>query len=1802
MELINNRYKIEECLESDHQYSKFLITDLFKKDQKSKAILYLITDNHFTKPFIHYCNKNIYEISSLQQQNLINVHSYGIVESIDDKKAVESYYYYTTEYIEQEKIVFFSGPIGKDELLQIYTQISRALDYLQFHGIIYKYLSLETITIYKEKSEFRVKLLDLVSIKRLEFGKKYLDSLNNSFKAPELTYDNIAGNYSDIYSFGSILYYFLTNEEFSVNKLRQLVAKLQTTSEDTWIKQMLEVITKMTHYDFLERYQTIHEINSAVEEVFALNYKLEDKSSMEGLNFRIPLVGREVELNKIISTIDKSEKNLILIHGDKGIGKTRLISEVKHVMRANKYSILNASSSSDEYTFEKLATNMLRPLLKVASITSLERYAKELVKLIPEIGINRKITPSKVLSEDKELLRLYDRVSNFIIEATANKPTIITIDDFHLADQTAIEFIDYLLKINKLKKSPFVIILGFISDVNNREEINSFIYQWQLDGIALDFKLSRLTVEDTAEMIKHILGWSQEPLNFAAKILKETDGIPRYIEETIRELFAEKILYVDYSAKSKVFTWHISNDSFSSLKIMDNIDEAVVRQLNTFDANTIKILETIALFNSAVSQEIISKVLGDDVSFSERLGPLTQLKILDEKLEDWGYTYSIYRKQLKMYIYNSIPQDKQIKLHKEISDILEDLYIREGRENKDELIFHLLKSNQKDKVIGYCIEAGDSMVALRIYSQALVFYTKALNLLEEPLDERRLNLLMKVADIHQNQGKNRVAISNYIEVILLAPKLEKQEIMIDAKIKVGHIYLNRNELAIAEKNFNECVALSKAIDYHDGQMMAGYLLTRVYMHGKNVDMMEETATHYVELSKELNRLDFMGMFISQVGVAEYYRGNYIKAMEHFKYSINLLEESNKIEETCRPINNIGVILQEKYQKVEEARVYFEKALKIAQQYHRIEDIIRYHNNIADAYMFEHNYEKAIDVLIKNQELTIEYEEEIARLLGYSNLIESYINLADYKNAYKYLIKALKECQPQLKVSLYTEGFVMIYAKFYIKMGLEDKALDILEQYSHVFKQKDSKEYLTKKSWTFYCKLSLQQAVDEKDILNLLEYYRGTKLIRDRRLNLLKAAFYFYSIGNMVLAEELLAEDEALIADYDNEFLQINRGITLCRIFKASNTILVLEELLLKVINTKYKELAWKIYKLLGEAYLKVQDYYKAASCFLDALEAIQQLLNRVPDEFKRSYLLKDEKYKIKQRLLLMERAIGNNQLEDCNVLALESLQEDSFDLNDFFDNTRFKELFQNETFYNLALEQYKKMFPIKVDNAGQLLESFTRDPVYNLDMLLRLTGKYVLATKGVFLGVTEEGFEKITSFGEDIKLEEITHIIEKLSTTSFGILIDNSTDNSGEPLVNDAKALICIPIHEKHNSPKGIFHEQRRWNSKEQNRIEGYLYLETNKVFNNFSYEAFYECKKLTNLAMLLLENYFLKIYSSIDKLTGAYVRKYFEKVFKERLETAKEGNQVFSIIMADIDHFKNVNDTYGHQKGDLVLSEVGRVVKESIRSTDYFGRYGGEEFIILLPDTSKIDAFHVAEKIRERFRKSNLLGDDVELTISCGISTFPKDGISKEIIIEKADRALYTAKEEGRNKTVVWEEGLGFSDKRIDKLAGVVTGNPVQDQRNVLVLAEVIELLAEKRSLEEKAFNVMGRLIEILEADECMLFLLKNDIIEKVFCRKRFYDEWYGQSNYNDKLLRRVIQLKQGEYLIDWEDISHIDILTGTPNWKSVMLIPIFFEGILKGIMYFTVPAKEKEFDFASYNLAKIASNVMGAFIANKY
>lgn len=160
---------------------------------------------------------------------------------------------------------------------------------------------------------------------------------------------------------------------------------------------------------------------------------------------------------------------------------------------------------------------------------------------------------------------------------------------------------------------------------------------------------------------------------------------------------------------------------------------------------------------------------------------------------------------------------------------------------------------------------------------------------------------------------------------------------------------------------------------------------------------------------------------------------------------------------------------------------------------------------------------------------------------------------------------------------------------------------------------------------------------------------------------------------------------------------------------------------------------------------------------------------------------------------------------------------------------------------------------------------------------------------------------------------------------------------------------------------------------------------------------------------------------SQTDPLTGLYNRRRLDERMQVEILRAKRYRHPLSVIMIDIDHFKNYNDTHGHPEGDVTLKQVADLLRIHVRETDVVARYGGEEFLILLTETSKAAALEVAEKIRAAVGKQPFphAGTQPEgkLTISLGVATFPEDLTDASNLVKKADDALYTAKRAGRNR-----------------------------------------------------------------------------------------------------------------------------------------------------------------------------------------
>jgi diguanylate cyclase (GGDEF)-like protein/PAS domain S-box-containing protein len=179
-----------------------------------------------------------------------------------------------------------------------------------------------------------------------------------------------------------------------------------------------------------------------------------------------------------------------------------------------------------------------------------------------------------------------------------------------------------------------------------------------------------------------------------------------------------------------------------------------------------------------------------------------------------------------------------------------------------------------------------------------------------------------------------------------------------------------------------------------------------------------------------------------------------------------------------------------------------------------------------------------------------------------------------------------------------------------------------------------------------------------------------------------------------------------------------------------------------------------------------------------------------------------------------------------------------------------------------------------------------------------------------------------------------------------------------------------------------------------------------------------------------------LRRQSIRDPLTTLFNRRYMEESLAREMRRASRGRHPVGIIMLDLDHFKAFNDAFGHEVGDRLLREVGAVLQRSIRGEDIACRYGGEEFILILPEASLIDAAQRAEQLRESIRTINVLDRrqaPSAVTVSCGVAIYPDHGPTAEAVVRAADAALYHAKAHGRDRVAVNPGGAGPVDSLVE-------------------------------------------------------------------------------------------------------------------------------------------------------------------------
>jgi diguanylate cyclase (GGDEF)-like protein len=350
--------------------------------------------------------------------------------------------------------------------------------------------------------------------------------------------------------------------------------------------------------------------------------------------------------------------------------------------------------------------------------------------------------------------------------------------------------------------------------------------------------------------------------------------------------------------------------------------------------------------------------------------------------------------------------------------------------------------------------------------------------------------------------------------------------------------------------------------------------------------------------------------------------------------------------------------------------------------------------------------------------------------------------------------------------------------------------------------------------------------------------------------------------------------------------------------------------------------------------------------------------------------------------------------------------------------------------------------------------------------------------------------------------------------------------------------------------------------------------------------------KMLLGLLGNSLETYQISQEAGTDKLTGALNRKYLDITLERAFNRAKKTGDALSVIIADLDFFKQVNDSYGHLKGDEVLRETARIISETIRGYGILGRYGGEEFMALLQGSSAGQTMVLAERIRTAVYGADILNGRRDITLSLGAATFPQHANTIKTLVGKADKSLYMAKQTGSNRSVIWRDDFESETQAKTITLEMLTGDATKDAPRVKALLELLELANSDETRAEKLDKSFDKILDTIGAETVTLFTVKNGEPDNAYAVSRRNIS----TLYNHELIKRVMLSGNSVLQVDWD--NETTDVSGLSDWQSLAVVPATRNGELLGVLYITVSVKEKELSLDEAGFICNAATLLAAFV----
>jgi diguanylate cyclase (GGDEF)-like protein len=541
------------------------------------------------------------------------------------------------------------------------------------------------------------------------------------------------------------------------------------------------------------------------------------------------------------------------------------------------------------------------------------------------------------------------------------------------------------------------------------------------------------------------------------------------------------------------------------------------------------------------------------------------------------------------------------------------------------------------------------------------------------------------------------------------------------------------------------------------------------------------------------------------------------------------------------------------------------------------------------------------------------------------------------------------------------------------------------------------------------------------------------------------------------------------------------------------------------------------------------------------------------------------------------------------VLCIEkgdTVEEDLFNLVDDLDALIKKEEEQRPTGFSTIPKPFdcqRCQWP-SFYNLSCLMNTNRMDFNEVLETVLDITIGMTGAKRG-FLILVDDRSNLLVEIGRNDKEEsldptefEFSRSIVKRTLESRKPLLlpnieeDKQISSAGSVAEMGLLSAMCVPLILTIDQTLSMKKERRRFFYPVVPEVLGVLYVDSTLTTGTFKEEDLNFFEALANYATATIVNARLYQQASTDSLTRCLTRRQLDYSLQEAEKKWRAAKAPFSLLMMDVDHFKRINDAYGHLVGDEVLKRLTQITKGSVRVIDLCFRYGGEEFAILLSDTDVEGAVTIAEKIRKQIEALRLEGVKQRITVSIGIASFPLHTPNMRDLIKQADQALYQAKLNGRNRVEAWNEKITAGAKRKDRLAGIITGDFATDYNNVMLVLDTILAINSTMELNQLLTLTVDKIIEATGAERGALMLADDKgKLETVVSRDRLKQNLKLVEKFSRTIPAKVLETGDSICVVDAEGEEEAEKSKSVAelNLRTIMCVPLTTKEKIIGVIY---------------------------------